>query len=220
MLLELPAAFEANALRLQNEVDWTQRGVLSCFDREKNEMLISHDYYSWQSGPACYQKQQKVKDPFSRLHWLLYQELPQANSIAVFRSHHTMLWAQLGEGIPPLGAWHAEHFYGEIPCTAPLKKTQMTLNAQALAQTVTAALGRKSLAEMPAVLLKDFGVFAASPTDAVDTAESLEKIAELAWQMKTACGRALEYMDYASMNRFHTALSGKTGAYLQKMEDV
>ena len=56
-------------------------------------------------------------------HLLLYKKWKTINGIVHTHSTYATAWAQAGKDIPPLGTTHADHFYGEVPCTRKLSRT-------------------------------------------------------------------------------------------------
>ncbi len=53
-------------------------------------------------------------------HLLLYNAWDTVGGIVHTHSSFATSWAQAGKGIPPFGTTHADHYYGEVPCTRPL----------------------------------------------------------------------------------------------------
>src|SRR5512137_2253310 len=58
-------------------------------------------------------------------HLLLYKEWNTINGIVHTHSTCATAWAQAGKDIPPLGTTHADHFYGEVPCTRKLSQQEI-----------------------------------------------------------------------------------------------
>jgi L-ribulose-5-phosphate 4-epimerase len=50
-------------------------------------------------------------------HLVLYNSFPQIGGVVHTHSSYATAWAQAGRSIPPFGTTHADHFYGEVPCT-------------------------------------------------------------------------------------------------------
>jgi L-ribulose-5-phosphate 4-epimerase len=53
-------------------------------------------------------------------HTLLYREFAGIGGVVHTHSEYATSFAQAGLAIPALGTTHADYFYGDIPCTAPL----------------------------------------------------------------------------------------------------
>ena len=50
-------------------------------------------------------------------HLLLYKTYESLGGVVHTHSSYATSWAQAGRAIPPFGTTHADHFYGEVPCT-------------------------------------------------------------------------------------------------------
>src|SRR5450759_2124627 len=50
-------------------------------------------------------------------HLLLYNSWPEIGGVVHTHSSYATSWAQAGKAIPPFGTTHADHYYGEVPCT-------------------------------------------------------------------------------------------------------
>ncbi len=53
-------------------------------------------------------------------HLLLYKTYSTIGGVVHTHSAFATAWAQAGRDIPPFGTTHADHCYGEIPCTRKL----------------------------------------------------------------------------------------------------
>ena len=183
-------------------------GTASRFDREAGLLYVSADFYGKERGPRVYRSREEIGDPLSRLQWDLYDAYPAVNAIALLRSRYVLLWASAGRAIPPLNAFHAEHFYGEIPCTErdPLPFDDFEERQLALLRR---AIGHRDLRQVPAVLLRSFGafVFAEDPQRLMETARALETAAQLAWELTLKEPRS-PYLDYSLLNEYHYLYNG------------
>jgi len=116
-------------------------------------------------------------------HLALYQGLPVG---AVVHTHSTWAtaWAQAGREIPVLGTTHADLCPGPVPLTKEMSPEQVEEGYERQTATVIMeAVGSRAPEEVPAVLVRGHGPFCwgASPAKAVETAEVLESVAEMAW---------------------------------------
>ncbi len=57
-------------------------------------------------------------------HLVLYNKFPQLGGIVHTHSEWTTSRAQAGKEIPAYGTTHADHFFGTIPCTRPMKQEE------------------------------------------------------------------------------------------------
>jgi L-ribulose-5-phosphate 4-epimerase len=117
-------------------------------------------------------------------HLILYNTFPGLGGIVHTHSTYATSWAQAGKSIPPLGTTHADHFYGEVPCTRQLTddeiKTEYELNTGTV---IIERLGRIDPLSVPSVLVNCHGPFSwgIDPEDAVYNASALEEIARMAF---------------------------------------
>lgn len=117
-------------------------------------------------------------------HLELYKAFPALGGIVHTHSRWATLFAQLGQGIPPLGTTHADYFYGEIPCTR--KMTPPEIQGAYEKQTGTVIIERFNNLkpeDIPAVLVYSHGPFTwgKNAGEAVHNAVVLEEVAMMAW---------------------------------------
>ena len=116
-------------------------------------------------------------------HCRLLRAFLGARAIAHTHSRHATSFAQAGLAIPCLGTTHADYFYGEIPVTRPMTKTEVGSNYELETGNVIVKrfVGRNP-EEMPAVLVHGHApfVWASSGPKVVETALALEIVAEMA----------------------------------------
>jgi L-ribulose-5-phosphate 4-epimerase len=99
-------------------------------------------------------------------------------------STYATSWAQAGRAIPPFGTTHADHFYGEVPCTRLMTKketeTDYELNT---GKIIIEKLGDVDPLTVPSVLVCGHGPFCwgSDPDNAVYNAVALEEIARMAF---------------------------------------
>ena len=58
-------------------------------------------------------------------HLELYRSFPSIGGIVHTHSRWATIFAQAGRSIPVLGTTHADHFYGEIPCTRSMMRHEI-----------------------------------------------------------------------------------------------
>jgi len=116
-------------------------------------------------------------------HIELYKSFTDIGGIVHTHSTYATSWAQAGEPIPAMGTTHADHFYGDIPCTRKL--TSAEINSDYEAETgkviIEAFKGLDPMA-IPGILVNDHGPFSwgADPVKAVYNAAVLEEVARIA----------------------------------------
>jgi L-ribulose-5-phosphate 4-epimerase len=116
-------------------------------------------------------------------HLLLYRHWSNVGGIVHTHSSHATAWAQAGLAIPPFGTTHADHYYGEVPCTRSL--TDEEINGDYEKNTgmiILEAMKEIDPLSVPSVLVRGHGPFCwgMDAADAVYNAVSLEEIARIA----------------------------------------
>ncbi len=120
-------------------------------------------------------------------HAHLLRSFPYAKSVVHTHSRHATSWAQAGLGIPCYGTTHADYFYGEVPVTRPMTPGEIG-GAYELetGKVIVERFADLDPADVSAVLVHGHGPFAWGPTaaKAVEYAQALEIIAEMAWKTR------------------------------------
>lgn len=117
-------------------------------------------------------------------HLELYRNFPEIGGVVHTHSSWATIFSQIGLGIPALGTTHADYFYGEIPCTRPMRPEEIR-GAYELetGKVIVERFAQLDPNQIPAVLVYGHGPFAwgTSPSDAVHNAAVLETCAMMAW---------------------------------------
>jgi len=190
------------------EADIMGEGVISSFDREQSTLYVSADFYAGERQRRIYRSREEISDPISALQWDLYAAYPEIACMAVVRSCYVLLWATLGRAIPPLNAFHAEHFYGEIPCTERDPMPFDDFETRQL-ELIREAIGHKDVEKVPAILLRSFGalIFADDMQRLCERIDRLEAVARIAWEVMMKEPRC-PYLDYTLLNEYHYLRNG------------
>jgi L-ribulose-5-phosphate 4-epimerase len=117
-------------------------------------------------------------------HLLLYKTFSSIGGVVHTHSAYATAWAQAGKDIPPFGTTHADHFYGEVPCTRKLRddeiKNDYELNT---GKVIVERLGISDPQAIPSALVNCHGPFCwgLDAEEAVYNAVALEEIARIAF---------------------------------------
>ncbi|MBU3666550.1 MAG: L-ribulose-5-phosphate 4-epimerase AraD [Chthoniobacterales bacterium] len=118
-------------------------------------------------------------------HTRLFQAFDAIRSVAHTHSRYAVSFAQAGREIPLLGTTHADYFRGPVPVTRGLMTEEINGDYELETGNVIVArfVGMDPLS-VPAVLVRNHGPFAwgTSGAKAIETAQALEIIAQIAWQ--------------------------------------
>ncbi len=116
-------------------------------------------------------------------HAELYRGFSRIGGIVHTHSVHATAFAQAGRPIPALGTTHADFFFGEVPVTRLLRKSEIEAAYEIeTGRVIRETFARRDPDETPAVLVNRHAPFAWGPTvgDAVENAVAVELCARLA----------------------------------------
>ncbi|MEA1887702.1 MAG: L-ribulose-5-phosphate 4-epimerase [Bacteroidota bacterium] len=156
----------------------------------------------------------------SSTHLELYRNFPFIGGIVHTHSTNATAWAQAGLPIPAMGTTHADHFYGDVPCTRKLEpqevKNDYELNTGKVIVETFKLLDEEA---MPAVIVNDHGPFAwgKNAAGAVYNAIALEEIARMAILTYSLAG--YDRVDQYLLDKHYTRKHGKDAYYGQKDKD-
>jgi L-ribulose-5-phosphate 4-epimerase len=168
-------------------------GNVSGIDRNENLIVIKPSGVSYDdmqasdmvvvdfSGKVIEGKYKPSSDTLTHIE--LYKAFPEIGGIVHTHSTYAVAWAQALKAIPAMGTTHADHFYGEIPCTRIL--TQEEVNRGYEKETgvvIVETFKNKNPLHLPGVLVGNHGPFAwgANADKAVYNAVVLEEVARMA----------------------------------------
>jgi len=118
-------------------------------------------------------------------HLALYNEFPEIGGIVHTHSTWATAFAQAGNSIEALGTTHADYFYGDIPCTRGMTKTEIKGEYEHETGNVIIEAIKQGCYEnalfMPGVLVKSHGPFTwgKDAKTAVHNAVVLEEVAKM-----------------------------------------
>lgn len=117
-------------------------------------------------------------------HLLLYLSWPEIGGVVHTHSSYATSWAQAGKAIPPFGTTHADHYYGEVPCTRLLTDNEIETDYEInTGKVIVEKLGKFDPLSIPSVLVCSHGPFCwgTDADNAVYNAVALEEIARMAF---------------------------------------
>lgn len=117
-------------------------------------------------------------------HLELYRCFPQIGGVIHTHSTYATAFAQAHRAIPALGTTHADHFWGDIPCTEEMTEEEIAgAYEQNTGKVIVRTLEGKDPLQIPAALVAAHGVFTwgTSVTEAAENALVTEKTAEMAY---------------------------------------
>lgn len=117
-------------------------------------------------------------------HLILYKAFGSLGGVAHTHSSYATSWAQAGRAIPPFGTTHADHFYGEVPCTRLLTQQEAENDYEInTGKIIIEKIGTVNPLTLPSVLVNGHGPFSwgNDAENAVYNAVALEEIAKMAF---------------------------------------
>ena len=152
-------------------------------------------------------------------HLELYRRYAKIAGIVHTHSVNAVAFAQAGMSIPALGTTHADYFYGDIPCTRELNKSEVEeayeLNTGKVIIETIDKLNIDPIA-VPGIVVKNHGPFAwgTSPANAVYNAVVMEKVAEM--DLKTLMLNPNAEMKQYVLDKHYKRKHGPNAYYGQK----
>ena len=93
-------------------------------------------------------------------HLLLYNSWPEIGGVVHTHSSYATSWAQAGKAIPPFGTTHADHYYGEVPCTRLLTDNEIETDYEInTGKVIVEKMGKVDPLSIPSVLVCSHGPF-------------------------------------------------------------
>lgn len=186
--------FEANLSLVKHNLVLFTWGNVSGFDAETGFLVIkpsgvAYDVMKPSDMVVVDLEGKKVEgklNPSSDTptHIILYKNFKNVGGIVHTHSTYATAWAQAGEPIPALGTTHADHFFGEIPCTRKLTKQEIGADYETeTGKVILETFATIDPLAVPGVLVNDHGPFTwgTDPFKAVYNAAVLEEVARMAF---------------------------------------
>ena len=168
------------------------------------------------SGEVVFGDLQPSSDTLT--HQILYQNFPKTGGITHTHSTKATAWAQARQPIPCFGTTHADHFYGPIPVTRPLTKTEIEEAYEAhTGHVIVEHFANGDPVAMPGVLVANHAPFAWGPNamKSVENAIALEATAEMAL-LTLAINPAARPVDSFLLDKHYFRKHGTAAYYGQK----
>ncbi len=118
-------------------------------------------------------------------HLEIYRNFLTVGGIVHTHSEWATSWAQAGRPIPAFGTTHADHFFGEIPCTRELSEEEVKGNYELeTGKLIVSTFKDKDPFEIPGILVNGHGPFSwgSAPGKAVHNAVVMEYLAKMAFR--------------------------------------
>jgi L-ribulose-5-phosphate 4-epimerase len=150
-------------------------------------------------------------------HLFLYNSYQSLGGVVHTHSTFATSWAQAGKAIPPFGTTHADHFYGEVPCTRLLTDEEINNDYEInTGKVIVETLASVDPLTLPSVLVNSHGPFCwgKNAEDAVYNAIALEGIAKMAFYT-VLLGRD-EAVSKSLLDKHFNRKHGKDAYYGQK----
>ena len=168
-------------------------GNVSGIDRTENLLVIKPSGVSYDdmqasdmvvvdlNGKVIEGKYKPSSDTLTHIE--LYKAFPEIGGIVHTHSTYAVAWAQALKAIPAMGTTHADHFYGEIPCTRILTQEEVERGYEKeTGVVIVETFKNKNPLHLPGVLVGNHGPFAwgTDADKAVYNAVVLEEVARMA----------------------------------------
>lgn len=150
-------------------------------------------------------------------HLLLYNKWDSVKGIVHTHSAYATSWAQAGKNIPAFGTTHADHYYGEVPCTRKLTQQEIENDYEInTGKVIIERLNGTDPLAVPSVLVHSHGPFSwgLDAEEAVYNAMALEEIARMAFYT-VLLGNTVPVDEYL-LKKHYERKHGKDAYYGQK----
>lgn len=154
-------------------------------------------------------------------HIEFYKHFPHIGGAVHTHSRWATAFAQAGKAIPALGTTHADYFYGDIPCTRSMKKTEIEGSyEQETGNVIIETFQEQQLNpdDIPGVLVHSHGPFSwgKDPFEAVHNAKVMEECAAMAFVSMMLQEGMVEGMQQDLLHKHFTRKHGPNAYYGQK----
>lgn len=151
-------------------------------------------------------------------HIELYKKYKDMGGIVHTHSTWATIWAQANMEMPALGTTHADHFYGNIPCTRKLTEAEIQEDYETnTGKVIIETLGDSEVMAVPAILVSCHAPFTwgKTPKDAVINSVVLEETCKMAYHT-ISLNRKIPSLDQYLLDKHYKRKHGKDAYYGQK----
>jgi len=227
MLKELKKeVYEANMALVRHGLVTLTWGNASAIDRDQglfvikpsgvsyDEMKPSHMVVLNLNGEVVDGEMKPSSD--TPTHLALYRHFPGIGGIVHTHSSMATAWAQAGRAIPAYGTTHADHFYGEVPCTRKLSEEEVNRNYEReTGLVIVERFENLDPMAVPAVLVNGHAPFTwgKDADDAVKNAVVVEEVAKMG--LNTEMLGQKQPVDHFLLEKHYSRKHGKNAYYGQ-----
>jgi len=150
-------------------------------------------------------------------HLVLYRAFGSIGGVVHTHSTYATSWAQAGRNIPPFGTTHADHFYGDVPCTRKMTPREIKSDYETnTGNVIIETVGKEDPRILNSILVCSHGPFSwgKDAETAVYNAVALEEIARMAFY--TVLLGKTEPVDKELLEKHFLRKHGKDAYYGQK----
>ena len=152
-------------------------------------------------------------------HIELYKAFADVGGIVHTHSEWATSWAQAGKPIPAYGTTHADHFFGEIPCTRKLTEKEISEDYEKnTGKVIVETFKNLDFNSIPGVLVNSHAPFSwgADPETAVSNAVVLEEVSKMAFRTQVL-GNMIPVDNYL-LEKHYQRKHGKNAYYGQNKD--
>lgn len=170
-------------------------GNVSAIDREKDFVVIKPSGVSYDKMKP---KDMVVLNLYGQViegnlkpssdaatHLVLYRQFKNIGGVVHTHSEWATSWAQAGKGIPAIGTTHADYFYGEIPCTRKMNRSEIEGEYELeTGKVIVERFKELNPDQIPGVLVNNHGPFSwgKDADDAVHNSVVMEEVAKMTFR--------------------------------------
>jgi L-ribulose-5-phosphate 4-epimerase len=157
----------------------------------------------------------------TKTHVMLYRAFEEIGGIVHTHSKYATAWAQAKRPLVCLGTTHADYFYGEVPCTAVIRDSQIKRDyEEETAVQIIETFKDYDYRQIGAVLVASHGPFTwgKTPAEAAANGFILEYIAELNY-LSTSINSEVKPIKQALLDKHFLRKHGAGAYYGQRKTD-